>query len=288
MSEVRQSAIRYISVPDRAGAASYTHMGAEKGVAGLERQLSEISDALARAAAEQEEAESRRGLQKQERPSQPIDVETDALTRDTAEQEEADSRRRSEQESQPADLPETDDWTPCPMCRGRGRYETASAVSVDCPQCESSGALKGLWTKCSKCSGLGLFNAVGGSRMRCDACDGSGALPGLDWCRCWACSGLGMPGCSVCCGKGSTQLSKIHSRYFKREAVAASTETDAYGLRCILWPEGGAAACGGCDGVAVQVERALQRSRRVETLSECSTSRDTNECSISFTRFFSI
>jgi len=74
-------------------------MGAEKGVAGLERQLSEISDALARAAAEQEEADSRRGLQKQERPSQPIDVETDALTRDTAEQEEADSRRRSEQES---------------------------------------------------------------------------------------------------------------------------------------------------------------------------------------------
>ena len=70
-----------------------------KGFAGLERQLSEISDALARAAAEQEEAESRRGLQKQERPSQPIDVETDALTRDTAEQEEADLRRRSEQES---------------------------------------------------------------------------------------------------------------------------------------------------------------------------------------------
>ena len=211
-------------------------------------------------------------------------METDALTRDTAEQEEADLRRRSEQESQPVGLPETDDWTPCPMCR----YETASAVSVDCPQCESSGALKGLWTKCSKCSGLGLFNAVGGSRMRCDACDGSGALPGLDWCRCWACSGLGMPGCSVCCGKGSTQLSKIHSRYFKREAVAASTETDAYGLRCILWPEGGAAACGGCDGVAVQVEgveRALQRSRRVETLSECSSSRDTNECSISFTLF---
>ena len=59
---------------------------AQRRIAGLERQLSEISDALARAAAEQEEADSRRGLQKQERPSQPIDVETDALTRDTAEQ----------------------------------------------------------------------------------------------------------------------------------------------------------------------------------------------------------